>query len=319
MITPILERLILQQKAKYYRITVGDSPLSVLQVPAGHTIIITDIEIFANMQIPAQTVQQGGTADISKLLGLLFRVNTNLGPNDDFLTPWMQQNQLYLKGMITQLVEDSQNVTNVYTLNPKQQTVFNGGTSFDQGGNVTLIQYPSFISEKSQYNVLNVHKQNITFRWTYPFQIYPTILNSLATVLIKTGLIKYNGNDPVFNQQLFERDLPTGLKQDYVRATGTIIYNDAQLGLWIPSGKLAIDRTWLSNQFQGQFDFIRYPLIADQNAANANSGAHTVDYNIPDLLAAGANELAILDCIFTYLMRPRANVGYVVINENTSF
>ena len=52
MVTPKLEELILKQKAKYYRATLGDSPLSVIPVETGKTLVITDIDIFANANIP---------------------------------------------------------------------------------------------------------------------------------------------------------------------------------------------------------------------------------------------------------------------------
>jgi hypothetical protein len=315
MITPILEKLILQQKAKYYRITIGDSPLSVIQVPTGHTCVITDLEVFANMQIPANNPATGSPL-ISDFIGFIVKQINNLGVSDDLVTNWVTQNQWYLKAMITQLIEDSQDATNVYTINCKQKTEYNIFPYADQSSNMGTFQFPSFISEKSTYNVFNIHRHNITFRWAYPFQIDKNSYQNIVTNYIKTGLLVYNGATPVMNKQLYEKNAPLGFKQDGLRATGAIVYNDAQLGLWIPSGKIAVNREWLLAQYPDQFNYIQYPLIANQGAANANSGAHTVDYNLND---SASPEVGLFDCIFTYLMRPRCNVGYVIINENTSF
>jgi hypothetical protein len=322
MITPILEDLLLKRKATRHQITIGDGPLSVLPVPPGKTIIITDIDIIPSINAPGTNIDDAFRLSLDCLANM-YRLGLicDWGQPGDILNEIFKNLQFLVSRSCVQLIEQSANLNNTYTCAPNLHINTDLNVAGDPASN-TVFSYPSVLTNYStkntQFNTFSIHTQDISFRWAYPYAVDPNAGTTPVLNNVRVEPIVYSFVNSFIRNSLFEYNMPQGLVNTAIQilVTAFYAYPTTALGAWVPIGTSALSQDGINTltNYNG-FNFIRYSIfpdgvsILDNNLAN-----HTVCYgNTADVTAS---QDQFFDSIFEYIGKPKANIGYVVLTEN---
>jgi hypothetical protein len=327
MITTRLEELLLKQEARRYQITIGDGPLSILPVPPGKTIIVTDIDIIPTINAPGSNVEDPARTCI-QILEQFYKMYNTTPVDITYLTGIYDDLYLSLEKTVSrsvvQLIEQSEKINNTYTCcpslfyKPNLDFVVDGNLSSGYGYKISADT--SYQTQNYNFDVYSIHADDVHFRWAYP---YAVMVNSTTPTFNPLNVDYLNPNyvASFIKSSIYESNMPLGLKNIAVQILISSLYNypTALLGAWIPTGLQQLSPNGVTAATNTQaFDFIRYPLMFETVVSNnENLASHTVDYGYN--VAGLSPSLVFYDSIFEYIGKPKANIGYCVINKNLTF
>jgi hypothetical protein len=330
MITTRLEELLLKQKAQRFQITIGDGPVSVIPVPPGKTIIITDIEIIPSINAPGR-VPEDFARGADDILYQFIKVYPGFIDATDQLVirqAIFEQLQKTISRSCVQLIEQSAKINNTYTCAPNLSFESVANPVWDT--NTSTLQYAintrfGIQTKNSKFEVYSIHADNISLRWVYFIPIPNPDVFPEPPVFNLTFVEPQNAFSTAskLSNTFFDNPTPQGIATTLfnILVTTLIRNQSAAEGAWVPVGveqlsKIGSDFAVAANGF----NYVRYPIITGPTfppTTNNNLSAGTVDYGYEGTY--NTDNISLSTSIIDYIGLPKANIGYCVINENLTF
>jgi hypothetical protein len=329
MITAKLEELLLKQKAQRFQITIGDGPVSIIPVPPGKTVIITDIEIIPTINAPGSSPELFDR-EANQILDQFIQiadVNVIGYSMTDIRNAVFLLIQKTMSRSCVQLIEQSAKINNTYTCAPDLLYGANPYLKlYVENANTDYYGIKSNFEIKtknSKFEVYSIHADTVVFRWVYPIVVpdqtaTPTLYNNI----VNTQNAVFPASDLI--NTFFDNNMPQGIANSAVDILVSTLLRTpaAAIGAWVPVGIEQLSQSGNNTAvLANAFNYVRYPIgvgftpAPGQDNNNLNAGTVDFGYNLP----ITTPNIQLFTSIMDYITMPKANIGYCVINENLTF